>query len=127
MLGQKRGQRKQRPASRPPLGRKYFCPDPESTDAEIFTGAVESGAVFCYFCPSINRVMLFRKKSKSGDLAFAFFHLAALIAILIYGLIGLARGNYWRFGVIAAGLGVYYFLVLHKGVKAEIARRKKAS
>ncbi|MBN2200189.1 MAG: hypothetical protein JW747_10115 [Candidatus Aminicenantes bacterium] len=69
--------------------------------------------------------MLFRKKSKTGDLVFAFFHMALLAAILIYGLAGLFRRNYWRFGVIAAGLGLYYLFILHKGVMAEVARRKK--
>jgi len=70
--------------------------------------------------------MLFRKKSKTGDLVFALFHLAVLIAILVYGLVGLLHRNIWRFGVIAAGLGLYYFFVLHKGVREEIARRKKS-
>jgi hypothetical protein len=69
--------------------------------------------------------MLFRKKSKTGDLVFALFHLAVLVAILVYGLVGLFHRNYWRFGVIAAGLGLYYFFVLHKGVRAEVARRGK--
>ncbi|OGD12230.1 MAG: hypothetical protein A2Y86_06995 [Candidatus Aminicenantes bacterium RBG_13_62_12] len=69
--------------------------------------------------------MLFRKKSKTGDLLFAFFHLAVLVAILVYGMVGLIHHNYWRFGVITAGLGFYYFFVLHKGVRAEIVRRKK--
>ncbi len=69
--------------------------------------------------------MLFRKSSKTGDFVFAIFHLLALLAILVYGLLGLLRGNYWRFGIIIAGLVIYYFLVLHKGVRAEVARRKK--
>ena len=69
--------------------------------------------------------MFKKKSSKKVDLAFALFHLALLLAILIYGLLGLVRGNYWRFGVILAGLGIYYFVVLHKPVRQEMARRKK--
>jgi hypothetical protein len=66
-----------------------------------------------------------KKSSKKADLAFAFFHLALLLAIFIYGLVGLLRGNYWRFGLIMAGLSVYYFVALHKPVRMELARRKK--
>jgi hypothetical protein len=50
---------------------------------------------------------------------------ALLLAIFIYGLVALVRGNYGRFGIILAGLGVYYWAVLHKPVRQEIARRKK--
>jgi hypothetical protein len=69
--------------------------------------------------------MFKKKSSKKVDLIFAFFHLGLLLAILVYGMIGLAHGNLWRFGVIIAGLTVYYFVVLHKPVRREIARRKK--
>ncbi len=72
-----------------------------------------------------DEAMLFRKTSKIGDLIFAFFHLLSLLAILVFGLLGLIHGNFWRFGLIMAGLAIYYFFVLHKGVRAEIARRKK--
>ncbi len=69
--------------------------------------------------------MFKKKSSKKVDLAFALFHVALLLAIFIYGLVGLVRGNYGRFGIILAGLGVYYWAVLHKPVRQEIARRKK--
>jgi len=69
--------------------------------------------------------MFKKKSSKKVDLAFAFFHMALLLAIFIYGIVGLVRGNTWRFGIIMAGLGIYYIVVLHKPVRQEIARRKK--
>ena len=56
---------------------------------------------------------------------FAFVHLFLLIAILVYAFISLAQGNTLRFGLIAACLVVYYFVVLDKPVKKEIERRKK--
>ncbi|HEX9903202.1 MAG TPA: hypothetical protein VGB72_10110 [Acidobacteriota bacterium] len=69
--------------------------------------------------------MFKKKSSKKVDLIFAFFHVGLLLAILIYGIIGLVHGNLWRFGIITAGLTVYYFVVLHRPVRQEIARRKK--
>jgi len=69
--------------------------------------------------------MFKKKSSKKVDLIFAFFHLGLLLAILVYGIIGLIRGNLWRFGIILFGLAVYYFVVLHKPARQEIARRKK--
>ncbi len=60
-----------------------------------------------------------------GDWIFAFFHLFLLIGIAGYAVISLFQGNTHRFGVIAALLIVYYFFVLHKPVRKEIARRRK--
>jgi hypothetical protein len=59
-----------------------------------------------------------------GDLIFAFVHLAGLLAVLGYAVYSLVRGNAARFAVIVALLAVYYFLVLDKAVRKEIARRK---
>lgn len=69
--------------------------------------------------------MFKKKSSKKVDLIFAFFHIFLLLAILVYGIIGLIHGNLWRFAIISAGLAVYYFVVLHRPVRLEIARRKK--
>lgn len=69
--------------------------------------------------------MFKKKSSKKVDLIFAFFHIGLLLAILVYGIIGLIQGNLWRFGIILAGLAAYYIAVLHKPARQEIARRKK--
>jgi len=55
---------------------------------------------------------------------FPFLHLGALLALLAYAVISLARGNVPRFGVIIVLLALYYVLLLHPGVKKEIARRR---
>jgi len=62
--------------------------------------------------------------SKTGDLAFAFVHLAALLAALGYAVYSLVAGNLPRFGVILVLLVIYYWAVLHPAVRKEIARRK---
>lgn len=54
----------------------------------------------------------------------AFVHLGALLAALAYAIISLVQGNVPRFGLIIALLAIYYVLLLHPGVKKEIARRK---
>jgi len=59
------------------------------------------------------------------DWIFAFFHLFLLIAVIGYAFFWLIKGNVIRFVLIGALLTVYYFLVLHKAVKKEIARKKK--
>ncbi len=64
------------------------------------------------------------ERSKLGDTVFAVVHLLALVAVFLYGVVALVRGNRGRFGVILAGLVFYYVLVLHKPVKKEIARRR---
>jgi len=60
-----------------------------------------------------------------GDWIFAFFHLFLLIGITAYALCSLIQGNTFRFGLIAVCLVAYYFLVLHKPVKAEMKRRRE--
>ena len=61
-----------------------------------------------------------------SDWLFAFFHLFLIIAIIVYAFVSLAKGNIFRFGLIMGCLIVYYFFVLHKPVKREIERRRKA-
>ena len=63
-------------------------------------------------------------RSKLGDTLFAIVHVLALVAVFLYGVVALIRGNRGRFGVVMAGLIVYYFVVLHKPVRKEIARRR---
>jgi hypothetical protein len=63
--------------------------------------------------------------TKLGDTVFAVAHMLALAAVFIYGLVALVRGNRPRFAVVMGGLVLYYFLVLHKPVKKEIARRRE--
>jgi len=59
------------------------------------------------------------------DWIFAFFHLFLLLGVIFYAFYSLiAYGNILRFALIAAGLTVYYLLVLHKPVRREIERRK---
>jgi len=59
------------------------------------------------------------------DWIFAFFHLVLLIGLIVYAVFSLFKGNNFRFGLIIICLIVYYFLVLHKGVKKEIERKQK--
>ena len=59
------------------------------------------------------------------DWIFAFFHLLLFIGIISYGVYSLVTGNFLRSAVIMLMMIVYYFLVLHKGVKKEIERKKK--
>ncbi|MFB0565660.1 MAG: hypothetical protein ACETWK_08290 [Candidatus Aminicenantaceae bacterium] len=60
-----------------------------------------------------------------SDWIFAFFHLFLLIGILCYATYSLFQGNILRFAIIIILLIGYYFLILHKGVKLEIERKKK--
>ncbi len=55
---------------------------------------------------------------------FPFLHLGALVAVVVYAFVSLARGNVPRFGVIMVLLAIYYVLILHPGVKKELARRR---
>ena len=55
---------------------------------------------------------------------FPFLHLGALLGLLAYAIVSLVRGDVPRFGVIIILLAIYYVLLLHPGVKKEIARRK---
>lgn len=61
-----------------------------------------------------------------ADWIFAFFHLFLLIALVAYAFFSLLQGNTLRFVFIIALLAGYYFLVLHKPVKKEIERKRKA-
>jgi len=61
-----------------------------------------------------------------ADWIFAFFHLFLLIGVIGYAFYSLLfHGNILRFALIMACLVAYYFLVLHKPVLKEIARRKE--
>jgi len=62
--------------------------------------------------------------ARLGDTIFAVAHVLALVAVLIYGVIGLINRNVGRFGLVVVGLALYYALVLHKGVVKEIKRRR---
>ena len=59
------------------------------------------------------------------DLAFAFVHLGALLAILGFAVYSLVRGNTFRFALIVVLLGAYYYFVLHPAVVKEIGRRRE--
>jgi len=59
------------------------------------------------------------------EYVFAFVHLGVLIAIVVYAAHSLIQGNAVRFALIAALLCAYYFIVLHKAVKKEIARKRR--
>jgi 4-hydroxybenzoate polyprenyltransferase len=60
------------------------------------------------------------------EYVFAFFHLFLLLGLLGYAFYSLFQGNILRFALIAVCLAGYYFLALHKNVKKEIERKKKA-
>lgn len=59
------------------------------------------------------------------DWLFAFVHLALFLGLLGYAVLDLARGRALRGITFLLFLAAYYLLVLHKGVKKEIARRKE--
>ena len=58
------------------------------------------------------------------SLLFAFVHLALFIGAIAYAFYSLLLGNSTRFIILIGCLIAYYFLVLHKGLKKEIQRRK---
>jgi len=60
-----------------------------------------------------------------SDTVFAILHLLILLGILAYSLASISLGNVARGGLILVLLAVYYFLVLHKAVRKEIARKRK--
>jgi len=60
-----------------------------------------------------------------SDTIFAIVHLFVLLGILGYAVLSIVRGNTARGGLILVLLAVYYFLVLHKAVRKEIARKTK--
>jgi len=64
------------------------------------------------------------RRKAAFDLAFAFLHIAALLAVAVYAVASLVRGDVSRFALIAALLAAYYVFMLHPAVIKEIARRK---
>lgn len=64
------------------------------------------------------------RRKAAFDLAFAFLHIAALLAVVVYAILSLVRGDVSRFALIAVLLVVYYVFMLHPAVTKEIARRK---
>jgi hypothetical protein len=60
-----------------------------------------------------------------SDTIFAIVHLFVLLGVLGYAVLSIVRGNVARGGLILVLLAVYYFLVLHKAVRKEIARKTK--
>ena len=60
-----------------------------------------------------------------SDTIFAIVHLFVLLGVLGYAVLSIVRGNVARGGLILVLLAVYYFLVLHKAVRKEIARKIK--
>ncbi len=59
-----------------------------------------------------------------NGLIFAVFHMLLLFGAVGYAFYTLFLGNYLRFAMMAAGLILYYFLVLHKAVIKEIERKR---
>jgi hypothetical protein len=60
-----------------------------------------------------------------SDTIFAIVHLFVLLGVLGYSVVSIVRGNVARGGLILVLLLIYYFLVLHKAVRKEIARKTK--
>jgi hypothetical protein len=60
-----------------------------------------------------------------SDTIFAIVHLFVLLGVLGYSVVSIVRGNVARGGIILVLLLIYYFLVLHKAVRKEIARKTK--
>jgi hypothetical protein len=60
-----------------------------------------------------------------SDTIFAIVHLFVLLGVLGYAALSIIRGHSARGGLILVLLVVYYFLVLHKAVRKEIARKRK--
>lgn len=58
------------------------------------------------------------------DWIFAFFHFLLILGWIGYAVASLILGNTPRFFVLSGGLFFYYLLVLHKGVRREIKRRR---
>lgn len=59
-----------------------------------------------------------------SDTIFAIVHLFVLLGVLGYAVLSIVRGNVARGGLILILLAVYYFLILHKAVRKEIARKR---
>jgi hypothetical protein len=60
-----------------------------------------------------------------SDTLFALLHVAVLLGIVAYAVLSLFTGHSGRGGLLFLLLAIYYFLVLHKAVLKEIARRRE--
>jgi hypothetical protein len=60
-----------------------------------------------------------------GKTIFALFHLALILGLLAYGIVLLVQGQTNRGFTLLGILGLYYALVLHKAVLAEIERKRR--
>lgn len=60
-----------------------------------------------------------------GRTIFALFHLALLLGLAAYALVLLIRGYTTRGFTMLGILGLYYAIVLHKAVLAEIERKRR--
>jgi len=61
-----------------------------------------------------------------GKTIFALFHLALIFGLLAYGIVLLVQGQTNRGFTLLGILGLYYALVLHKAVLAEIERKRRS-
>jgi len=59
-----------------------------------------------------------------SDWIFAFFHLFLVLGAIAFAIYSLFTGNTVRFAFMSAALAAYYWGVLHKPVKNEMARRR---
>lgn len=57
-------------------------------------------------------------------MVFAVFHLLLLVAVLGWGIVSLAQGNFVRGALILGCLALYYVLALHDQVMKEIRRKR---
>jgi len=60
-----------------------------------------------------------------GRTVFALVHLGLFAGLVVYGVVLLTRGETNRGFTILAIMGLYYALVLHKAVLAEIDRKRR--
>ncbi len=64
------------------------------------------------------------RRGRLGDTVFALVHLALLAGAAVTAVLALLKGDTWRFLIVSCILLVYYFAVLDKPVRKEIARRR---
>lgn len=60
-----------------------------------------------------------------GRTLFALFHLGLVCGLVVYGVVLLAQGHSNRGTTLLGIMGLYYVLVLHKAVLAEIERKRR--
>jgi len=60
-----------------------------------------------------------------GRTLFALLHLGLFLGLVVYGVVLLAQGQSNRGFTILGIMGLYYALVLHKAVLAEIERKRR--